>query len=146
MAFPENSGSDAHDGCTFLYGDLEIVAHTHGEVPLSEATRLFPFERIPHPPEFLEEWPRSFRIREIRRYRHQAIQLNSMEFADRRQKTGELVALDSELGLFFTQVNLKKNGDWLVAGETGLVKPHGQLDAIEGMDHIEKLRRPVCLV
>src|SRR5437870_2908406 len=61
-ALPENRGADAYQRRAFLDGDLEVVAHPHGQLAHHRAVHAACQQAIAHVAQRTEIWPCAFGV------------------------------------------------------------------------------------
>jgi hypothetical protein len=142
----KNGGTDAHDRCALPDGRLEIVCHSHGQVLLAEAARLFPFQCIPQFTESGEVRLCQFGIFEIGGQCHETVQADSFQRKDRGDDLSYLARVGAEFGFFLPEVDLNQDGKGSADFSASPAQPGGQPGAVDRVYDIEQLRCAMRLV
>ncbi len=138
-AVAEQGGADANEGGALFDGDLEVPAHAHAEDWEWRAENLFPFAG-----EFAaatEDGTRRFGNGGVGRHAHESVDLEAsqgVEGGKFGEKLGRVVA---ELRRFTRDVDLNQDPQGARGGFRAAVKFLGETQAVDALDHLERLDR-----
>src|SRR5215471_6569037 len=126
----EDSRSHPHHRGPFLDGHLVIGAHTHGQLAQSVALAQFPKRAKPA--------PRLFWTLGNGRDRHEATRAEVAQARNGVDQRAETVRSHAALGRLGPEIHLEQNVDHPVLSLGAAVQLAGQLDPVDGVDHVEE--------
>src|SRR3984957_4403608 len=134
----EQGGAGANFGGAFFDGDLEIVAHAHGQnrQRFSDAPRDF-FAQLG---ELAKKWADCFGLLEERRDGHQSAQLQIWKSADAFGQRGQVCFRNSAFRRLVAEVNFDQDAEFFIFGGRRSVEPLREREAIDRIDAIEQPR------
>jgi len=132
----EQSGAGTNFSGALFDGDIEIVAHAHGE--RGKWAHEIPRQLVAKRGEFAEEWAGTLRIVEKRRNRHQPLQLKMPEGGEIFREGGQIRFRNSAFCGFVAEMHLDEDAELLIFRGSRGIEPLREGEAIDRVDAVEE--------
>ena len=132
---PEQSGAQSNESRALFDGDLEIVAHSHGELPSRETSAEGLSAELP---ETAKVRSNGFGIGLERRQYHQPVDPEAPKSGQVLERRKELDLREAKLRRLAGEIHLNQHRLHLADFLGGAIDLVAQLDAIEGVDAVKE--------